>query len=73
MGREREQANLSDVLALMTENYHKYKDGNYKELFAKLCIGWIDKAYYYGVIKEGNGLIRKHRECSEENEGLKRN
>jgi len=68
-----ERKSLSDALALMTQNYElfKDKDSETQYYFAWRANDWIGKAYYYGIIKEGNGLIRKLEECNSERDELR--
>ncbi|MGB7955928.1 MAG: hypothetical protein WCF23_18290 [Candidatus Nitrosopolaris sp.] len=64
--------NLVDVLTLMVENYKEHSKDNFRDMFAKICAGWIDKAYIYGVVKEGNGLATKFNDCKSQQEELQK-
>ena len=46
---------LSDALAMLSHNYEFFRDMSpeMRYHFASLAVEWIDKAYYYGVIKPG--------------------
>lgn len=65
-----QQRSLSDVLALMKQKYEEQKSGANRIVYAKLFSWWIDKAYFYGVVKEGKALSRKLQECNAQKEEL---
>jgi hypothetical protein len=69
-GQAPQQRNLADVLAIMIETYHEHKNDNFKEFSAEICARWIEKARIFGVVKEGEGLTSKLRECKSEKEEL---
>ena len=66
------QASLSDLLAIMVNNYEETKGTSKHEAFARLCASWIDKAHFIGVIKEGEGLNRKLKACETDKEQIKK-
>jgi hypothetical protein len=72
MGQQPEKKNLSDVLALMIENYREHRNDEFKNIFAKFCAQWLEKAYLYGVVKEGAGISRKLKDCIAEKEILQK-
>jgi hypothetical protein len=67
-----QRRNLADVLALMFETYNEHKNDNLKEFSAKICARWIEKARIFGVVKEGEGLTLKLRDCNSEKEQLQK-
>jgi hypothetical protein len=67
-GQPPQTKNLSDLLALMVENYKEHRNDNFRDMFAKLYAGWIDKAHIYGVVKQGEGLATKFKDCKSEKE-----
>jgi hypothetical protein len=71
-GQPPQQRNLADVLALMIETYHEHKNDNFKEFYAKMCARWIEKARIFGVVKEGEGLTSKLKDCKSEKEELQK-
>ena len=71
-GQPPQTKNLSDVLALMVENYKEHRNDNFRDMFAKFCAGWIDKAHIYGVVKQGEGLATKFKDCKSQKEELQK-
>jgi hypothetical protein len=63
IGNPPKTVSLSDILASKMEMYEKYRNEKLGELAASMCIEWIDKAYYNGVIKEGEALGQKLANC----------
>lgn len=71
---------LSYLLACSITNYELVKEntvfkittGKEKLESAIDCLKWIDKAIAYGIVKEGQGLVSKFKECSEENISLRK-
>jgi uncharacterized protein YeeX (DUF496 family) len=70
--RGMQQRSIADVLSLMKERYEEEKSAKNKRLVAKLFSQWIDKAYFYGVIKEGSGSIRRLQECNAQKDELQK-
>lgn len=64
---------LSDLLANAISHYEEKRDIvdlNIKNLFAQMCLIWINRAFASGVVNHGEGLIAKLKECSEKNKEL---
>lgn len=63
---------LTEVLHFFWSKYLKYgTDEPMKGHWAQKFAYWIDHAYLLGVIKQGDGAIKKIREYTEENNSLK--
>src|SRR5437773_1292637 len=59
-------ANLAHLMTL----YQKNRDKSTGLSYAQQMLIWINRAYTYGVIKEGDGLITKLGKCQEEKAGI---
>ena len=64
---------LADSLAnAITEYEGKKCDERSRVIYAHICLIWVNRAFSSGVIKEGQGLARKLKECQEKNAQLER-
>lgn len=59
---------LPDLLAQSISKYEAYKYNTKERLYKAIeCLAWINRAYTSGIITEGNGLLGRFKECSEQN------
>ncbi len=66
--KEPEGKSLADFLANAIHDYEKYsEDKELKFSRATICLLWINRAFTHGIVKDGEGLIRKLKECREKN------
>ncbi len=63
---------FSDLLANAITKYEANRNPQIKGTLAEICLIWINRAFSCGLIKEGEGLITKLRECQEKNAHLER-
>jgi hypothetical protein len=67
------RTNLADNLSNAITDYEANKGNEQLKLAsASRCLMWINKAFACGVIKEGEGLARKLKECQEKNVRLEK-
>lgn len=58
---------LADYLANSINEYEQKRDSKESEFKAIVCNLWINRAFAQGIVKEGQGLARKLKECRERN------
>ena len=64
------EISIAHSLSLHISRYEKNIDNELQLSFARLCLTWINKAFTYGVIQEGQGLARKLKEYRDRNAQL---
>ena len=68
------EKSIADGLALAITTYEEFKNSatpTVKHDFASTCLLWIERAWAWKAIEEGEGLARKLRECQAENTKLR--
>ena len=67
----RKQSSLPELISDSITMYELMKSDPYRRFdSACQCLIWINKARAFNLIKEGEGLLNKFKECSEKNTKL---
>ena len=57
--KEKELKAISRDISFYTFKYQQQKSGYYKGFYARLLLGWINRAYTMGFIEIGDGIQKK--------------